>query len=85
MAKVNLVGVQTLDFETKEGNTVQGLKLHLTYQDDNVMGYKADSKFISKEACKNLGITADSLSKHIGKMVDLETNISGKIVAVNPA
>ena len=84
MAIVRLIGLQNLDFETRDGNTIQGLKLHINYQDENVMGLMADSKFISSEACKNLGITVDTLSPLIGKNVELETNIKGKVTGVRP-
>ena len=84
MAKVRLIGLQNLDFETRDGNTIQGLKLHINYPDENVMGLIADSKFISREACKNLGITVDTLSPLIGKDVELETNIKGKVTGVRP-
>lgn len=85
MAKVNLCGVQPLDFDTKEGDTIKGLKLHFTYQDENVMGYAADTKFISEAACKNLGISLDILEPFIGQVVELETNLKGKITSINPA
>lgn len=85
MAKVNLCGVQPLDFETKEGDIIKGLKLHLCYPDENVMGYACDTKFISSAACKNLGISLDDLEPLIGQVVELETNLKGKITSVKPA
>lgn len=85
MAKVNLCGVQPLDFDTKDGDTIKGIKLHITYQDENVMGYACDTKFLTDSACKNCGITVDKLEPMIGQVVDLELNPKGKIVAVNPA
>ncbi len=84
MAKVKFVGLQVLDFETRDGKSIQGLKLHINYPDENVMGMKADSKFVSREACKNLGFTVNSLSPMIGKDVDIETNINGSITGVKP-
>lgn len=85
MAKVNLCGVQPLDFETKEGDIIKGLKLHLCCPDENVMGYACDTKFISSAACKNLGISLDDLEPLIGQVVELETNLKGKITLVKPA
>lgn len=84
MAKVTFVGLQSLDFETRDGNTIQGFKLHIIYPDDNVNGLLADSKFISREACRNLGITSDILTPLIGKEVELVTNIKGKITGISP-
>ena len=85
MAKVNLCGVQPLDFETKVGDTIKGLKLHVCYADENVMGYACDTKFISSASCKNLGIFLDDLEPLIGQVVELETNLKGKIISVKPA
>lgn len=82
MAKVNFIGLQNLDFETRDGNQIQGLKLHITFPDENVMGLMADSKFISREACKNLGLSVDSLTPMIGKEIEIETNIKGKVTGV---
>lgn len=84
MAKVNFVGLQYLDFETRDGKQIQGLKLHIIYPDENVMGLKADSKFVSRESCKNLGFTVDNLSPLIGKEVEIETNLKGSITGVRP-
>lgn len=85
MAKVNLCGVQPLDFETKEGDVIKGLKLHVCYHDENVMGYACDTKFISSASCKNLGISLDELEPLVGQVVEIETNLKGKIIAVKPA
>lgn len=82
MAKVNLCGVQPMDFTTNEGDQIKGLKLHVSYQDENVMGFACEAKFLSAQACKNLGITVDSLEPMIGEVVEIETNIKGKITAI---
>ena len=84
MAKVKLVGLQELDFTNRQGEQVSGLKLFINFPDENVMGIMADSKFINRQACTNLGITVDSIAPLIGKDVDLETNIKGHVVGVKP-
>lgn len=84
MAKVKFIGLQELDFESRDGKQIQGLKLYINYLDENVMGLKADSKFVSREACKNLGFTVDGLSPLIGKEVEIETNLKGSITGVKP-
>lgn len=85
MAKVFFVGLQNIDFDDrKTGDHIEGLKLHINYLDDNVMGLKADSKFINHEACKNLGFTVDSLAPLIGHEVELETNLKGSVTGVRP-
>lgn len=83
MAKVNLCGVQPMDFKTREGENLQGIKLHVSYQDENVMGYAVDTKFINSKACKNLHITLDDLEPLIGQVVEFETNLKGKITGIH--
>lgn len=83
MAKVNLCGVQPLDFTTREGEKLNGIKLHLSYQDENVMGYAVDTKFISAQACKNLHIDLDYLEPLIGQVVEFETNLKGKVTGIH--
>lgn len=82
MAKVNLCGVQPMDFDTREGDNVKGIKLHVSFQDENVFGYAVDTKFLSAQACKNLGITEDDLESLIGQVVEIETNLKGKITGI---
>lgn len=85
MAKVNLIGVEPMDFPTSDGKQIKGIKLHMSYADDRVMGLKSDGKFITDDACRNLGITLETLSPLIGECVELETNLKGKITAVHLA
>lgn len=82
MAKVNLIGVQPMDFTTNEGDQIKGIKVHVSYQDENVMGYACEAKFLNAQACKNLGISVDSLEPLIGEVVEIDTNIKGKITAI---
>lgn len=82
MAKVKFVGLQELDFETRDGEQIKGLKLHICYPDENVMGLAADSKFLNSASCRNLGLTVDTLTPMIGQDVDLETNLKGKVTGL---
>ncbi len=83
MAKVFLEGIQKLDFDTKEGNHINGYNLHVAYPDENVVGRMTDKKFISSEAFKNLGFSLDEISALVQHDVELETNIKGKVVAIH--
>lgn len=85
MAKVNLIGVQPVEFTDNNGKEISGLKLHISYQDDSTYGYVADSKFVTTDACKKLSISEDDLVPLIGQVVDLELNPKGKLVGINPA
>lgn len=79
---VQLMGIQKLDFPNDKGEQIQGIKLHIAYKDQYVSGFKCDSKFISSEACKNLGISEASLDPLVGKLVVLETDLKGKVIGV---
>lgn len=83
MAKVFLEGIQHLDFNTKEGNHINGYSLHIAYPDENVIGKMTDKKFISAEAFKNLGFSLDEISALVQHEVELETNINGKVVSIH--
>ncbi len=82
MAKVDFVGVQDINFTNNKGETVDGISIFVTYKDENVYGLKAEKKFIPRENCKNLGFTVDYLTSFVGKRVDLETNLKGKVVGI---
>ena len=80
--KVELVGLQLLDFPSKDGGQIKGINLEINFKDDNVYGKRADAKFISDIALKNLGITLDELLPLINSEVDLELNLKGKVVGI---
>lgn len=83
MAKVNLIGIHDMDFPTKDGGRIDGIALQLTYSDPNVYGLKAESKFISRDLCNNIGFTFDYLKPFVNKTVDLETNLKGKVIGIS--
>ena len=85
MAKVRLIGVQELDFDTKEGNNIKGIKLHVSFPDEFVSGEKVDTKFISDDACHNLHIYPAELKDLIGEVINIETNFSGKLLSISAA
>lgn len=83
--KVELVGIGVLDYTSKKtGQPVQGINLYINYLDPNVMGKVADNKYLSKDLCDQIGITADSLAPYIFKEVELELNLRGYVIGVKP-
>ncbi|MBP0983692.1 MAG: hypothetical protein J6A19_08200 [Oscillospiraceae bacterium] len=83
MAKVTLVGIHDMDFPTKDGGKIDGIALQVNYPDPNVVGLKAESKFISRDLCNNIGFTASFLTPFVGKTVELETNLKGKVIGIS--
>lgn len=43
---VQIIGRQTLDFTTKEGQLIKGTNLFVAYKDENTEGLKADRFFV---------------------------------------
>lgn len=82
--KVKLVGLQPLDFESKDGAQIKGINLQCNFDDDNVYGKKADSKFMSDIVLKNLGLKLEDLLPLVGSDVDLELNFKGKVNGISP-
>lgn len=85
MAKVKLLGVQELDFKSNDGKEIKGIKLHVSFPDEFVYGYKVDTKFISDDACHNLHIYPAELKDLCGSEINIETNFSGKLVGISVA
>lgn len=82
MAKVFFEGIQRLDFDTKDGKHIDGYNLHIAYPDENVIGRRTDTKFVSIEAWNNLGFSLEKLTPLVQHDVELETNIKGKVIGV---
>lgn len=78
---VKIIGVQELDFETRQGERIQGTNLFAEYPDDYVVGVKCEKFFVRKSIdCKNIAvnsyydITFDRRGK-IDKIVDADVEI----------
>lgn len=82
--KVRLVGLHPLDFPSKDGGQIKGINLQCNFDDDNVYGKKADSKFMSDIVLKNLDLKLDDLLPLVGSDVDLELNFKGKVNGITP-
>lgn len=82
--KVYLVGAQPLDFPSKDGGQIKGVNLMCNFKDDNVYGERADQKFISDIALKNLGITIENILPILHTNVELELNFRGKVIGITP-
>lgn len=80
---VNLCGVRDLDFQTKDGDTIKGIKIFFSYSEDGVSGHATDSKFISSSLCKELGVTFKVLEEYVGQVIDLSVNLKGKITGIS--
>lgn len=69
--KVQLLGVQTLQFKTDSGNLIEGHNLYIGYTDENVSGMKASKIFVNKSVALPQGLKQ-------GSMLEIAFNMKGK-------
>lgn len=43
-----VLGIGVVDYENKEGRNIRGLKLHLSYEDENIDGQGVFTVFVSE-------------------------------------
>lgn len=79
--KATLVGVQDVDFKI-DNNEIKGIKLHLLYAENGVVGNTVMTKFLDSVAFKALNIPVDELCDNVGTVIDIDFNAKGKIVGV---
>lgn len=70
---MNLVGIECIDYQNKEGKRIVGTKLHMTYPKDNTIGDCVFSEFVGS------GVSADV---EIGDEIQLLYNKFGKVIEV---
>ena len=79
MAKVFLVGIQDMNFPTRDGKgVIDGIALQCNYPDSNVIGLR-------DEICNAVGFTVASHTPYVQHNVELETNLKGKVVGISMA
>lgn len=82
--KVTLVGVKEIEaFETREGNTIEGVKLHIAYPDSDTYGNVCDNKFIDRKVYDSFGVPVEQLITKIGEVINLEFNPKMKVVGLD--
>lgn len=69
--KVQLLGVQPLQFKTDSGDTIEGNNIYIGYTDENVSGMKASKIFVNKSVALPQGIKQ-------GSMLEIAFNMKGK-------
>lgn len=68
---VNIIGIQNVDFESRDGSRIEGTNLYTTYDDEFVKGMKAEKFFIRRSIdCSKLkvGLTYDLTFDRRGKV-----------------
>lgn len=81
--KVNLLGVRDYDnIKLRDGNTLDGVKLFISYPDLDVQGQFADGKYIDRKVFENFGTSVDELAAYCGSCIDVEFDPKRKIVGI---
>lgn len=69
--KVQLLGIQALNFKTDSGDLVEGNNIYIAYTDENVVGVKASKLFVNNNIELPKGIKQ-------GSMLEISFNMKGK-------
>ena len=80
--KVSLVGVQDMNFTSRDGNEINGVKVFIAYPDENTYGNVAESKFIQRNIYESFKLPVEKLIEKIGEVVNVEFDPKKKIVDI---
>lgn len=72
-----IVGLKRVDFQDKDGDKIQGMKVFVNYPEDKVEGMATDSFFLSDSKFANY---FDAL--YVGSPIEVHYNKYGKIFSV---
>lgn len=81
--KVSLVGVQDMDFKSRDGNVIDGVKVFIAYPDSNTYGSVAEAKFIQRNIYESFELPIEKLIDKIGEVVNVEFDPKKKIVGIS--
>lgn len=81
--KVSLVGVQDMDFKSRDGNDINGVKVFIAYPDSNTYGNVAEAKFIQRNVFESFKLPVEKLIEKIGEVVNVEFDPKKKIVGIS--
>lgn len=80
---VKLVGVQPINFVSRDGNNISGIKVFFNYVKDQVSGYACGDKFLSESLCTSLQVTSVDLQAFLGRDIDFDIDFNGKVTAIS--
>ena len=80
---VTLIGVQDMNFTSRDGNEINGVKVFFAYPDENTYGNCTSDKFIARNVYDSFNVPVDKLVSKIGEVINVELNLKKKIVAIS--
>lgn len=79
--KVKLLGFKKVNFDSTEGNSIQGTKIFVANKERNVVGMTSTSFWVSDSNFSNMvGI---DLNAYIDKAIEVEVDLRGKLVYIS--
>jgi len=81
--KVNLVGLQDFNFKTREGEVIDGVKLHYLIPEENTYGFQAEKIYIARNVFKSFKVDIEELIHCIGCDIDIEFNNKRKVCGID--
>lgn len=72
-----------MDFKSRDGNEINGVKVFIAYPDENTYGNVAESKFIQRNIYDSFEFPVEKLIEKIGEVVDVEFDPKKKIVGIS--
>ncbi len=80
--KCTLLGFKSLNFDNKDGDKVEGIKLFLAYVDENTVGCECDAKFVNKNVFDTFNVSLEALADSVNSVIDVEFNMKNKVVGL---
>lgn len=81
--KVKLIGIQNFDkMKMRDGEVIDGVKLHMSYPKDKVTGSFVDSKFVGRSVFESFGYTVEEVSANVETEVNIEFDGNKKVVGL---
>lgn len=71
-----------MNFTSRDGNEINGVKVFIAYPDENTYGNIAESKFIQRNVYDSFQVSVDKLIEKIGEVVNVEFDPKKKIVGI---
>lgn len=76
-----LLGYQDLDFDTKDGK-IDGISIFVAYEEENVVGKKAEKKFLSRTLINKLKLDFENM---VNKKINIYCDLKGRVMLVQLA
>ena len=74
---IKVIGLQNLDFVTKDGNHIKGINVYAMFPDKKIQGFRCEKFYISQEIVLPKG------GIQVNDTIDLVFDFKGKIESIS--